>query len=181
MSICWNVMRGSRNVCLERGLLLALPRNTVEMAFCWQTNFTIFVEACRSKVLLYDCIRGSRNVCLLNTGIDPPRQKFKKLPDQHSVLCHHPLASKTPGPLPLNQQYGSAYAIFKHYNQWLLALISLHVLQEGESLRNIPLYTGAWTSVLNPPLQKCWTPTLIFQNCSSSLNIFSFKMSFISI
>ena len=44
---------------------------------------------------------------------------------------------------PLNQQSGSAYAIFKHYSKWMLAFISLRVLQEGELLRNVPLYTGA--------------------------------------
>ena len=92
-------------------------------------------------------MRRSRKVCLLNTGIDPspppPRLKFKKLPGQHSVPGHHPPTSKTPGPLPLNQEYGSAYAIFKHYSKWMLAFISLHVLQKGELLRNFPLYTGA--------------------------------------
>ena len=46
-------------------------------------------------------------------------------------------------PLPLNQQSGSAYAIFKHYSKWMLAFICLRVLQEGELLRNVPLYTGA--------------------------------------
>ena len=65
----------------------------------------------------------------------------------------------------------------------MLAFVSLRVLQECEFLRNVPLNTGTWTSVFPPPhpLQKCWTPTLIFQNGSSSLNIFSFKKCFISI
>ena len=31
----------------------------------------------------------------------------------------------------------------KHYSKWMLAFISLPVLQEGELLRNVPLYTGA--------------------------------------
>ena len=70
------------------------------------------------------------------------------------MLGHHPPASKTPGSLPLNQQSGSAYATFKHYNKWMLAFISLRVLQEGELLRNVPLYTGPLTSVLIPPLQN---------------------------
>ena len=30
-----------------------------------------------SKVLLYDCMRGTRNVCLLNTGIDPHDENSK--------------------------------------------------------------------------------------------------------
>ena len=76
--------------------------------------------------------RRSRKVCLLNTGIDPsppppPRRKFKKLPGQHLVPGHHPPTSKTPGPLPLNQEYGSAYAIFKHWtvNGCLLLLVCM--------------------------------------------------------
>ena len=73
----------------------------------------------------------------------PPQRKFKKLPGQHSVLGHHPLTSKTPGPLPLNQEYGSGYAIYNHYSKWMLAFNSLLVLQKGELLRNFPLYTGA--------------------------------------
>ena len=78
-------------------------------------------------------MRGFRNVCLVNTGIDPsppPTTKIHKLSDQHSVLGHHWPASKTPGPLPLNQQSGSAYAIFKHYSKSMLTFISLRVLQE---------------------------------------------------
>ena len=57
----------------------------------------------------------------------------------------------------------------------MLAFISLRVLQEGELLRNVPLYTGAWTSVLIPPLQKC-TPTLILQNDSSSLSFSKYAL-----
>ena len=37
-----------------------------------------------SKVLLYDCMRGSINVCLLNTGIDPHDKNSKSC---QSVLC----------------------------------------------------------------------------------------------
>ena len=101
----------------------------------------------------------SGNVCLLNTGIDPspPPQtttKIQNLSGQHSVLGHHQPASKTPGPPPLNQQSGSAYAIFKHYSKWMLAFISLRVLQKGELMRNVPLYTGL-NFCAHPPLQKC--------------------------
>ena len=56
--------------------------------------YLIFVEVCMSKVLLYDCMRGSKNVCLLNTGIAPP-------PDENSKSC--PLAF-TAGPSSACQQ-----------------------------------------------------------------------------
>ena len=50
-----------------------------------------------------------RDVGLLrNTGIDPPPPPPIQKAVQHCIL---PSASETPGPLPLKQQSGSAYAI----------------------------------------------------------------------
>ena len=83
-------------------------------------------------------MRGSKNICMLNTGIDPPPPPPH---DENSKSC--PISIQCWSPLPLNQQSGSAYAIFKHYSKWMLAFISLRVLQEGELLRNVPLYAGA--------------------------------------
>ena len=97
--------------------------------------------------MLYDWMRGSRNVCLLNTGIDPspPPTMTKIQKAARSAFSAGPSSAyqqNTWSP-PLKSRIRIWYAIFKHYSKWMLAFINLHVLQKGELLRNVPLYKGA--------------------------------------